>query len=283
MGNSKHLRVRMSPGDKAVQLFCKLLCLMFLAVFLIPIGYVALSSVRSSTGWSLEGYRMLMENKLVLTGLKNSILLTVMGTAYSLALELPAAYMLSKKEYGWLANVFFHLGQFSAALLPLYLLLKQMGLLNTLWGLILPSGISVYYTQHLRARMINLSQELEDAAALDGCGSLGYLVRICIPSMGPTVAVYGFFQACGYWSNTLLAKTILTDESKYPLTLVLNQILIQNQSASVFGLGTSAASVDAVRMAEFALCVLSALPMVGLFLLIKKHIRTLETEGALVM
>ena len=231
----------------------------------------------------MDGYRLLLSSKLVITGLKNSVTLALVGTAYSLLLEIPAAYVLSKREYGWLTNLFFALGQFGVALLPLYLLLKQLGLLNNLWGLILPSGISVYYTQLLRARMINVASELEDAAALDGCGPMRYLVRICLPVIGPSLGVFGFFHACGYWGNTLLAKTFLTDESKFPLTLVLNRLLIQNQSSSVFGIGQTAASLAAVRMAEFGLCVISAMPMIGVFLLIRKHIRTLETDGSLVL
>lgn len=283
MRNNKCLRIRMSIGDRLVQLLCRALCLLFLAAFAIPILYVLLSSVHSGSGWSLDGYELLIQNRMVLTGLKNSVLLTLLGTAYSLALEIPAAYVLSRKDFGWLATVFFHLGHFGVALLPLYLLLKQLGLLNSIWALILPSGFSIHYTLQLRARMILLSEELEDAAALDGCGPLRYLTKICIPTIGPTLAVFGFFQACGYWCNTMLAKTFLTDESKYPLTLVLNQLLIQNQSANVFGTGTTAASIDAAQMAEYALCVLSALPMIGLFLTLRRHVRAIESDGSLTL
>lgn len=283
MRNNNALRVRMSAGDRMIRLLCRVICLLFFAVFAVPIGYVLISSVKTGSGWSLEGYKLLLHNQMVLTGLKNSILLTVLGTAYSLVLEVPAAYVLSRKDFGWLATLFFHLGHFSIALLPLYLLLKQLGLLNSIWGLILPSGFSVHYTLQLRARMIHLSRELEDAASLDGCGPVLYLLRICIPTIGPTVAVFGFFQACGYWSNTLLAKTLLTDESKYPLTLVLNQLLIQNQAANVFGSGTAAGSVDVARMAEYALCFISALPMILLFLTVQRHVRSLENEGSVVL
>lgn len=273
----------MSRYDRFVKLLCNFVCLSFLLVFIVPVVYVLISSVHTRSGWSLDGYRILSKNAMVLSGFKNSLLLASLGTIYSLLLEIPAAYALSKKEYNWLTNVFFALAQFGVALLPLYLLLKQMGLLNTLWGLILPSGMSVHYTQLLRARMINLSSELEDAASLDGCGSIGYLFRICIPVMGPTVGVFGFFHACGYWSNTLLAKTFLTDESKFPLTLVLNQLLIQNQSSNVFGTGTTVTSLAATQMAEFGLCVISTVPLIVVFLLMRRHIRTLETDGGLVL
>lgn len=281
--DNKHRKGLRNPVDRLTATACRLICLFFLIIFILPLCYVLLSSIHSHDVWGLDGYKLLLENKLVLTGLKNSVLLALLGTTYSLLLEIPAAFVLSKKQYGWLTNLFFALGQFGVALLPLYLLLKQIGLLNSLWGLILPTGLSVYYTQLLRARMINLPHELEDAAALDGCGSLRYLARICLPLIGPSVGVLAFFHLCGYWSNTLLAKTFLTDESKFPLTLVLDLVLIRNQGSDVLGSAVSVESLAAVKMAEFGLCVISALPPVLAFLLIKKHIRALETDGGVVM
>lgn len=280
MTDPKPRRIRMSPGDAAVRALCTGICLLFLLIFVLPVGYVLLASVHSRGGWSLEGYALLLRSPLVLSGLKNSLFLAGAGTAYSLCLEIPAAYVLSKKRYGWLTNVFFALGQFGAALLPLYLLLKRLGLLNSLWGLILPSGLSVCYTQLLRARMLNLSAALEDAAALDGCGPLRYLWQICLPLIGPTVGCLAFFHACGYWGNTLYARTFLTDESRFPLSLVLNAALIQNRAGDVLAQG-GAASAAAVQMAEFALCVLSALPMIVLFLLLKRQIRSLDLDSGL--
>lgn len=279
----KHLKGPRNPADKATVAVCRLICLFFLVIFILPLAYVLLSSVRSHGMWGLDGYKLLLQNELVLTGLKNSVLLALLGTSYSLLLEIPAAFVLSKKQFGWLTDLFFALGQFGVAILPLYLLLKQIGLLNSLWGLILPSGLSVYYTQLLRARMINLPHELEDAAALDGCSTLRYLVRICLPLIGPSVGVLAFFHICGYWSNTLLAKTFLTDESKFPLTLVLDRVLIRNQATDVLGSAVSVESLAAVKMAEFGLCVVSALPPILAFLFIKKHIRALETDGGVVM
>ena len=283
MPNENTLRIRMSFGDRLVRLACRALCVFFLLIFLIPVSYVLLSSVRIHGSFSLDGYRLLMGNKLILSGFKNSVLLTVIGTVYSLMLEIPLAYVLSKKEYGKLTNLFYSLGQFGVAMLPLYLLLKNMGLLNSLWGLIFPSAMSVYNTLQIRARMLTLSGELEDAASLDGCGPIRYLLQICIPVIGPTIGVFAFWHACNYWGNTLLASTILTDESKYPLTLVLNQLLIKNQSQNVFGAGAAAASIEASRMAEFGLCVISTLPMILLFLKIKRHMEIRDPDSGLVM
>lgn len=283
MDKRKCLKIKMSLGDKLTQLACRVICFLFLTGFVVPLLYVLFSSFHSIDGWSLKGYFLLLKSSMVATGMKNSILLALIGTIYSLALEIPAAYVLSKKRYGWLTTLFFAMGQFGVAILPLYLLLKKIGLLNTLWGLILPTGFSVYYTQLLRARMLNMSSELEDAAALDGCGSLRYLVQICLPILGPFIGTIGFFHACGYWGNTLLAKTILTDESKYPLTLVLNQILIKNQASFSAGGGAGSASASVTQMAEFGLCVISVLPMILLFLFLRRHIKVQETDGSLVL
>ena len=121
------------------------ICILFLLFFLLPVGYVLISSVAYRGAWSLGGYKLLLENSLVLSGLKNSLFIAGVGTLYSLCLELPAAYVLAKKRNRWLASLFFMLGQFGVAILPLYLLLKQLGLLGSPWSLILPCGLSVYY------------------------------------------------------------------------------------------------------------------------------------------
>lgn len=276
-------RIKMSTGDQVTKLICQIICLFFLAVFLVPVCYVVISSLCFHGEISLGGYRLLLENKAVLTGFKNSVLLAAMGTFFSLLLEIPLAYVLSKKRYGKLTSLVYGLGQFGVAILPLYLLLKKLGLLNSLWGLILPSAMSVYYTLHLRARMLTLASELEDAALLDGCGPIRYLLRICLPVMGPTIAVFAFWHTCSYWSNLLLANTILTDESKFPLMLVLNQILIKNQAGTVFGTGLRVESVAASKMAEFALCVIATVPMIGLFLLLKRHVKAIETDDGIVL
>lgn len=283
MDKRQHLRIKPSLGDRVTQMICQVLSFFFLLIFVIPIAYVIFSSLYTGSGFSLKGYGLLIGNRMVLTGLKNSVLLTTIGTCYSLLLEIPLAFVLSKQGYGRLTGFFFSLGQVGVALLPLYLLLKKMGLLNTLWGLILPGAVSVYSTMQLRARMLTLSESLEDAAALDGCGTLRYLIQICVPVIAPVIAVSAFRYGCSYWGNTLLANTLLTDESKYPLTMVLNQILIKNQGKSVFGTGITVDMIEASRMAEFGLCLISALPMILLFLLLKRYMKPIDIDSGTVL
>lgn len=216
---------------------------------------------------------------MVLTGLKNSIIISSIGAIYSLLLEIPAAYVLAQKQHRLINKIFFAFSQVGASILPLYLLLKQLDLINTIWALILPCGVSVYYTYLIRARMINIARELEDAASVDGASTFTYIFRILLPVIGPTVGCIGFFHVCSYWSSTLYAYTFLTDEALYPLSVVLMELLIKNRSADVFISGASASSIGALQMAEFALCVVSAIPLVGTFMMIKKHIRIVEVDG----
>ena len=275
-----HKHMRPSPVDALTRAACVAICILFLLFFLLPIGYVLISSVAYRDAWSLGGYKLLLENSLVLSGLKNSLFIAGVGTLYSLCLELPAAYVLAKKRNRWLASLFFMLGQFGVAILPLYLLLKQLGLLGSPWSLILPCGLSVYYTQLLRVRIMNISAGLEEAAALDGAGTPTYLVRILLPVLGPSAGCIAFFHICNYWSGTLFAQTFITDASKYPLSVVLMELLVKNRSADVLTAGTTSVdSVAAVQMAEFALCVLSSLPLVVIFLFMRKHIRAVRADG----
>lgn len=279
---SRH-KIKTSFADVLTRSICRLICILFLVIFALPIGYVLISSVNYRGVWSWDGYALLLGNKMVITGLKNSVFLAGVGTLYSLFLEIPAAYVLSKKRYHYLVNVFFFIAQFGVAILPLYLLLKQLHLLNSLWALILPCGLSIQNTQLLRARMINIAGELEDAASVDGASVLTYILRIMVPVLGPTVGCISFFHICSYWSSTFFAQTFITDEAIYPLSVVLLELLIKNRSSDVLIGGISVNSVAATQMAEFALCVISTLPLILIFLLIKKHIRVLETDGGIVI
>ncbi len=282
MNKTPKCHIKTPFGDIVTKCICIIISVLFLLMFVLPIGYVLISSVHVQDTWSLEGYALLLKNKQVLSGIYNSVLLAVTGTLYSLLLEFPTAYVLSKQCYTKFAEALFVIGQFGVAILPLFLLLKRLHLIDTLWALILPCGLSIVYTQLLRARMLNLSSEQEDAAMLDGCGPLRYLWYICLPNIASSIGVFGFFHFCSYWSSTLYARTFLLDESKYPLSLVLNRILIENHSANILG-GTSAASATTIHMAEFALCVLSALPLVGVFLLIRKHINEVGYQNDLTL
>lgn len=281
--NKQIKRIRMSRIDVLTKIACLIICIFFLLFFTLPIIYVLFSSLSFRGSFSLDGYALLLRNKQVISGLKNSALVVSIGTLYSLVLEVPAAYVLAKKRYSKLSEFFWMLSQFSAAILPLYLLLKQLGLLNTIWSMILPSGLSIYYTHLLRARMINIANEFEDAASIDGAGVLTYLSRILMPIIGPTIGCIAFFHACSYWSSTLYAQTFITDETKYPLSIVLMELLIKNRSTDVLASGVSTVSIATIQMAEYALCVISAIPMILFFMFIKKHIRAMEYDSGIVM
>lgn len=279
----KTIRIRATRGDRITTSICSLICYVFIVFFTIPIIYVLISSFSYRGVWSFDGYSLLLSNKLILNGLGNSIFLASVGTIYSLCLELPAAYVISKKRYNKLSILLLSLGQFGVALLPLYLLLKQMELLNSLWSLILPFGMSVYYTHLLRARIINIADELEDAAVVDGANSIVYITRILIPALSSTIGCIAFFHACGYWSNTFYAQAFINDEAKYPLSVILMELLIQNRSTDVLVGSTSVTSIAAAQMAEYALCTVSTLPLILIFILMKKHIKSFESEGGIVL
>lgn len=280
MAKEKVLRVKLSPADCMIRLFCSGICLFFVLIFLIPLGYVLLSSVHTGDAFSLEGYQLLLNNPAVLTGLRNSIYVTCVGTLFSLLLELPMAYVMSKRQYGWLTNVLYFLSNLGVAILPLYLVLKRWGLINNLWGLILPSAISFHTTQMLRSRMLTMQDALEDAARLDGCSTMQFLLHIGVPTIAPTVAVGAFNHAVGYWSATLLPQTILTDESKYTFTMIMQQMLIKHQSSA---LGMMDASIATLELAENAVCVIGAIPLTLLFLILRKKTKYTENAGGVVL
>ena len=167
-------------------------------------------------------------------GFLNSIFYAVAGTAVNVVLTLLAAYPLSRQDLrgrGWIMFFFFFTTLFSGGLIPTYLVVRDLGLLNTRWALILPAALSVWNVIITRTYFqATIPDELLDAARIDGASDFRFLRDVVLPLSGPIVAVNALFYAVGHWNAYFDALIYLNDESLYPLQLVLRQILVQNQT-----------------------------------------------------
>ncbi len=167
----------------------------------------------------------------VLRSLGVSICVTVVGTAVSLFFTTTMAYALARKNLpgkgGVLRMVMFTM-VFSGGMIPLFLVVRFLGLYDTYAALILPSAISAYNMLIVRNFFMGLPESLEEAASIDGCSDLGIFVKIALPLSLPCIATFGLFYAVGYWNNYFGALLYLTDQGKYPFTLVLRNIVMQS-------------------------------------------------------
>lgn len=183
-------------------------------------------------GWNIEAYRQLIEGTRIIHALKNSIIITVVGVALSMLFTILAAYPLSRnKFYGrrffTLAIVFTML--FGGGLIPSFLVIKELGLINSYAAIWLPTLVSAFNMMIMRTFFLNIPSELEDAARMDGCGEYRLLLQIFLPLSLPVLATLTLFYSVGYWNQFLTVLLYINDAKKYNLTVLVNNMVASQQ------------------------------------------------------
>lgn len=212
-----------------------------------PLWWVIISSVSNSKavsggqviwhpiGFTLKGYGEVFKDDSIVRSFLNSVLYTVCGVLVNLAVTLPTAYALSRDRFsGKKAITMFYVVTmfFSGGLIPTYLVVQNMHLLDTMWALILPGCLSVYNMIVARTFFkTNISEELYEAAEIDGCTQGRFFFQIALPLSGAITAIMVLYYGVGHWNSYFSGLIYLSDQNKYPLQLVLRSILITNESA----------------------------------------------------
>lgn len=281
-------RIQDTAGDRMFyRINAILLALLTLSV-LYPIIYVLANSFSSpaavSSGrvylWpmdpSVEGYRRVLENPNILSGFLNSVFYTVVGTAINLAMTMIAAYPMARKDLplrSFFSVLFAFTMLFGGGMIPNYILIMKLGMLNTRWALLLPGALSVYNMIIARTAMQSLPDELLEAAYIDGCSDARYFVRIVLPLSGATIAVLALYYAVGHWNSYFSAFMYLSDRSKYPLQIVLREILIMGQIAEsdITDLDSAERIQGLSQLLKYALIVISSAPMMLIYPFVQKY------------
>lgn len=241
------LRIRQTVGDRITKTICTILCLFFLVIFIYPMIYVLISSVFVNSYFSFDGYISVLNDSAVINGFINSVVYSLVGTFISTTISVLSAYVLTQNKFHFsrvFNGIIIVAFNFSGGMLTTYLLVKEMGLINTIWAIVLPSAFSFTNIKTLIARFkSSLSMELREAASLDGCNHLKYLWSVAIPLTSPSIITIAFFSFVSYWSSYFNARLFITDRNKYPLSLVLNELLLQEQGNDVLISSSSANSV----------------------------------------
>lgn len=233
--------------------------------------------------FTLEPYTNIFRNDDIWVGYKNSIINTVLITFYNLLLTIPCAYVMARKGFrgkGILMGFFIFTMYFSGGLIPYYLLVKALNLVNTRWALILPGGMSVY--NMIIARTFfqsNISTELIDASKIDGCSEFQTFFRIILPVSGAIIAVIALFVSVSYWNSYFTALLFINNKELFPLQYVLRQILIMNQQMNM--ISTETMSTELLQsllhrqyMAEgmkYSIIFISSLPMLIAYPFVQKY------------
>jgi multiple sugar transport system permease protein/putative aldouronate transport system permease protein len=205
-------------------------------VFVVSASFSSPQAVITGKVWlwpvepTLKAYRAVFTNPKILTGFLNSTIYMVVGTAVSLVLTVCAAFPLSRKEFagrGFFNGLFIFTMIFSGGMIPTYLVIKDLGMRNTIWAVILPSAFSVWNMIITRTYFqTTIPDELYEAAGIDGCSDFRFLARVVLPLSGPILAVIGLYYGVGLWNSYFNALLYIDTQALYPLQLVLRDILI---------------------------------------------------------
>lgn len=241
----RHARMRECAQDRVFLRIIELISVLILLIELYPLVYVLSASFSSSDAISLgkvflwpvepnlKGYEMLAENDSILQGFVNSVFYTALGTSINMILTTLLAYPLSRKElpgrnfFTLLAVATMYL---QGGLIPTYLLVDSLEMVDTVWGLVLPGAIVTTNMIIMRTYFQNsIPESLREAAFLDGCGYIKFFLSVVLPLSLPIVAVIGLYYAVGHWNNYFDALIYLRSTDKQNLQLVLRNILLANQ------------------------------------------------------
>lgn len=263
-----------------------IVCLMVVSyplIYIISSSFSSASAVISGKVWlfpvepTLKGYKAVFQNSQIVMGYYNSMIYVIFGTILSVALTITAAYPLSRKDFygrNVITALFVFTMLFSGGLIPYYLTVKELGLVNTRWALIIPAAISVW--QVILARTFfqsSIPLELTEAAHLDGCSDFKFLSRIVIPLSKPIIAVLILMYAIGYWNSYFDALIFLKSSNLYPLQLILRNILILNSvdPMMVQDVKLLAERQGLKELLKYSLIVVASAPVLLLYPFVQRH------------
>lgn len=228
-------------------------------------------------GFTLHGYEKVFQNRDILRGYLNTILYTAAGTAINLAMTIMAAYPLSRKDvYGRNAVTMLLVFTmfFGGGLIPTYLLVKKLGMLNTFWAMVIPNAVSVWNIVIMRTFFRqSIPMEIQEAAEIDGCSNIRILLGIVLPLSLPILAVMTLFYSVGHWNAFFNALIYLTDRGKYPLQLILREILIQSQMNDMVQVSEEslAKGVMEAESIKYAVVIIANLPVLVLYPFLQRY------------
>lgn len=252
-------------------------------VYIISVSFSSVKAVMENKVWlypigfNIQAYRLVFNNPSIWRAYLNTIIYTTVGTTLQLILVTMAAYPLSKKRLTVRRAASFYLvftTLFSGGMIPSYMVVKQLGFINTIWAVTVPSAMSVFHIIVLRTHFEQIPVELEEAAVIDGMDNAGILIRIYIPLSTAIYAAYTLFFAVGYWNSFFDALIYLNDKVKFPLQIVLREIVIANTMSDMKNVIGNRVLQDKLVVSETikgATIVIVMLPIIMIYPFIQKY------------
>ncbi len=277
-----------TKADKVFDTINVIILSLVLVIILYPLIFVVVASVSDPLrvlqgevwlwpkGLNLESYKLVFSHSQIMIGYRNTLFYTLLGTLINLVMTTLGAYPLSRRDFrarSFFTFLFTFTMFFSGGMIPTYLVVKQLGLLDKIWAMLLPGAVSVWNMTIMRNYFqTSIPFELQESAMIDGCGNLSLLIRIVLPLSVPIIAVMVIFYGVGHWNSYFNALIYLTDQNKYPLQLVLRSILMKEETSEMIAADDSV--IRRQMMAEilkYAAIIVSSVPVLLLYPFLQKY------------
>ena len=284
-------KIRHSFSDRTLNTTLTVIFSIFLAIIMYPLIYVLSSSFSSGEAvsggrvilWPVDfhitGYEFVFSDARIITGYTNTIIYTFAGTILNLVLNVMCAYPLSRRNFQGrsLYMIFFMIPMFfSGGLIPTYILITKLSLINTRWAIILSGGLSIFNMIMMRTFFMNsIPEELHEAAKIDGITDIGYLFKIVLPLSKAIMAVITLYYMVGHWNSYFTEMMYLRDREKYPIQLILRSILSMSRvdPKDMQGIDGEQLSqmIGAADVLKYGLIVISTVPILCVYPFIQKY------------
>lgn len=288
---------RLPKSDKAIMVFAYTILGLFMAAIILPVVYIILASfidpiTLQNSGltfdfskWTLTAYERVMTNAQIWTGFKNALVYSVLFTIISVMVTLLAAYPMSRQDFkgrGFFNVMFVITMFFGGGLIPTYLLISDLGMLDTIWAILIPGAFSVWNMIIARTYYMGIPQDMQEAAEIDGASEMVYFFKILLPLCMPIIATIAMWQFVGMWNSYFDAMIYLKDAAKQPLQLVLRAILIQSQPepGMVSDMQSTAARAQLAELLKYATIIISSIPLMILYPFFQKYFDSGIMAGA---
>ncbi|MGD0031203.1 carbohydrate ABC transporter permease [Paenibacillus illinoisensis] len=276
-----------SSGETVFLWFNVTFMLLLCFATLYPFIYILLASISDPTeisrfrgmllypkGFSLDAYAAVLQNPMVLTGYRNTLFYVITGTAINLVMTTLGAYALSRRNVYFRNHIMLFIVitmVFSGGLIPSFLLINNLGMLNTPWALLLPGAINSFNLIIMRTAFQTIPASLEESARIDGANDWVIMTRIIIPLSMPVIAVMILWYAVGHWNSYFNALIYIRDRELFPLQLVLREILISNSTDNMMTGAATSDRMDIGITIKYATIIVSTLPILVLYPFLQKY------------
>lgn len=259
-------------------------------VCIYPLFYVAMASFSDPTslmahrglllhplgGGTIEGYKLVLKNPNILTGYFNTIIYVAGSTVMSVIMTVSAAYLVSRKKWLWRSelNILLTFHMFiGGGIIPFYLLIRDLGMINTRWALIIPGALVIWNMVVLRTAMEGIPDSLEESARLDGAGDMVILFHIILPLIKAAMAVQILFYVVNAWNAWFNASIFIRDRNLMPLQIIMREVLIDNDAQSMVGIDfTDANNVARYSvLTKYCMIMIATVPILVVYPFLQKY------------